>query len=186
MFRYRSSIVRESTWMKEHNSTTSPDTIHFTRFIWTRSLRIWYIETVENFTIPRYYAASSGYYSPTFRDNLSVPPSRIMNPRSTTRCPETSARNYHHLLRNSRLLCGWIFKSRIEADVCVHTAGSVKGCELVLEHSFGVAALWVCTSRHCVCQMTTVMANSTWISVLDLCSFVQIDYLGMTLWCRNM
>jgi hypothetical protein len=35
---------------------------------------------VENFVYLNYYAASSGNSLPKFRDNLSVPPSRVKNP----------------------------------------------------------------------------------------------------------
>ena len=53
-------------------------------------------------------AASSGNSLPTFRDNLSVPYSRVKNPTKilrllileygTDRLPETSVRNYHYSL----------------------------------------------------------------------------------------
>ena len=36
----------------------------------------------ESCAHPGYYAANSGNFSPTFRDNLSVPSSRVKNPRS--------------------------------------------------------------------------------------------------------
>jgi hypothetical protein len=53
-----------------------------------------------------YNAACSGYPLPKFRNNLSVPSSRVKNPRSSLNmgqicCPETSERNYHYSLRNS-------------------------------------------------------------------------------------
>jgi len=35
-------------------------------------------EVEENCALLRYYAASSGYSLPTFRDNLSVPSSRFL------------------------------------------------------------------------------------------------------------
>jgi hypothetical protein len=41
------------------------------------------------------YAAESGNYVPTFRDNLSVPSSRVK-----MCCPEMSVQNYHCTLRN--------------------------------------------------------------------------------------
>jgi hypothetical protein len=75
------------------------------------------------------YAASGGNSLRTFRDNLSVPSSGVKNPTSEldswplkmgpTGCPETSARNYHYLLRDiaedgcSYLLRGESPKSRI-------------------------------------------------------------------------
>ena len=36
--------------------------------------------SAENCGLIRYYAPSSGEFLPTFRDNLSVPPSRVKNP----------------------------------------------------------------------------------------------------------
>ena len=56
------------------------------------------------------YAASSGNFLPTFRNNLSVTSSRVKNSRSAFNswllkmgqavCPETSVRNHHYSLRN--------------------------------------------------------------------------------------
>jgi hypothetical protein len=43
------------------------------------------------------YAAPSGSSVPTFRDNVSVPSSRVMGP---TRCSETSVQNYYSTLRD--------------------------------------------------------------------------------------
>jgi hypothetical protein len=43
-----------------------------------------------------YNAASNGKPLPTFRDNVSVPSSRVMGP---IRCPETSVKDYHSTLR---------------------------------------------------------------------------------------
>ena len=55
-------------------------------------------EVDENCALLGYYAASSGNSLPTFRDNLSIPSSRVeLGPVS---CPETSVRNYHSLLLN--------------------------------------------------------------------------------------
>jgi len=56
-------------------------------------------EADDNCALLGYYAASTGNFLPTFRDNLSVPPSRVemMVPIG---CPETSIRNYHYSLRN--------------------------------------------------------------------------------------
>ena len=60
----------------------------------------------------RYYAAQNGNVLPAFRNNLSVPPSRVKkskNPSSwifwplkmeSIDCPETSVKNYHPMLRN--------------------------------------------------------------------------------------
>jgi hypothetical protein len=53
-----------------------------------------------------YYAAISGGFARMFPDNLSVPSSRDINPRSSLKmgqvgCPETSVRNYHYSPPNS-------------------------------------------------------------------------------------
>jgi hypothetical protein len=52
-----------------------------------------------------YYAASCVNYLPTFRDNVSVPSSRVKSPRTLKmgpiRGPETSVNNYHATPRNS-------------------------------------------------------------------------------------
>jgi hypothetical protein len=56
----------------------------------------------ENCVLLGYYAASSGNSLPTFRDNISVPSSRVNNPwMGPIVCLKTSARNYHYSLRNS-------------------------------------------------------------------------------------
>jgi len=53
------------------------------------------------------YLVSGGNSVSTFRDNLSVPPSRVKNLDSLplkmgpVGCPETLALNYHCLLRNN-------------------------------------------------------------------------------------
>ena len=80
----------------------------------------------ENCAFLSYYEASSGNSLPTFRDNLSVPSSRVKNTRTfldswplkmwPIDCPETSVRNYHYSLRNSpeerssHPLRGWSLK----------------------------------------------------------------------------
>ena len=72
-----------------------------------------------------YHAASSGNSLSTFRNNLSVPSSRVMKNSWPLRmgpvgCPETSVRKCHYSVpnnpekRSSQLLCGWSLKSRIE------------------------------------------------------------------------
>jgi hypothetical protein len=53
-----------------------------------------------------YYAASIGSPLPTFRDNVSVPSWRIKKSRrplksEAIRCPETSVKDYHSMLRNN-------------------------------------------------------------------------------------
>ena len=53
--------------------------------------------------MPGYCAARGGNSLPTFRDNLSVPSSRVKNPSShgPTGCPETSVWNYHYTVHSS-------------------------------------------------------------------------------------
>ena len=68
-------------------------------------------EVDENCALLGNYAATTGNSLPTFRYNLSIPSSRMMNPKKTnkqkklkmgpTHCPETSVRNHHYSLRNS-------------------------------------------------------------------------------------
>jgi hypothetical protein len=73
-----------------------------------------------------YYAACNGDLLPNFHENLSVPLSRIKNPRrflpltmGPISCPETSVTNYHSALRNrpeelrSLLFRGGSLKSRL-------------------------------------------------------------------------
>jgi hypothetical protein len=59
----------------------------------------------ESCALLGYYAASCANYLPTFRDNVSVPFSRVKSPRrplkmGPIRCPETSVNNYHMTPRN--------------------------------------------------------------------------------------
>jgi hypothetical protein len=61
--------------------------------------RCWYPRSLQ------YYAASSGNLLPTFRDNVTVPYSRVKEDFLTLmmgplRCPETSVKEYHSTLRN--------------------------------------------------------------------------------------
>jgi hypothetical protein len=64
-----------------------------------------------------YYGAWSGNFLLTFWDKLSVPPSRVLKLESIV-CSETSASNYHYMLRNNPeersfyLLRGGSLKSR--------------------------------------------------------------------------
>jgi len=57
-------------------------------------------EVDDKYALLVYYAASSGDFLPTFRDNLSVP-SLIPLKMGPTGCRETSVRNYHYLLSNN-------------------------------------------------------------------------------------
>jgi hypothetical protein len=74
---------------------------------------------IENCTLLGYYAASSGNFLRTFRDNLSVPSSGFTLRMGPVGCPETSVINCHYSLRNnseersSQLLRGGSLKSRI-------------------------------------------------------------------------
>jgi hypothetical protein len=65
-------------------------------------------EVDENWTLLGYYAASSGRFLLTFRDNLSIPSSRVESDAlfaclpsltlgvETIDCPEASVRNHHN------------------------------------------------------------------------------------------
>jgi hypothetical protein len=57
-------------------------------------------EVAENYPPLGYYAASSGNFVPTFRDNISVPIKRTLRLGPNGR-PETSVRNDYHSLRNN-------------------------------------------------------------------------------------
>jgi len=53
----------------------------------------------ENCDLASYYSARMGNFLATFRDNLSVPSSRVKNSwMGPISCPETSVRNYQFLL----------------------------------------------------------------------------------------
>jgi hypothetical protein len=77
-------------------------------FLYNQSWRryhIWTVYVPENCAVLDYYSASSGNFSPTFRDNFSVPSSSVNYSWPLTKgpkcCPETSARNYYCSLWNS-------------------------------------------------------------------------------------
>jgi hypothetical protein len=55
-----------------------------------------------------YYAALSGSLLPTFRDNLSVPSSRVKRKMELTDFPLTSVYNYNPTLRNIPEECRFI------------------------------------------------------------------------------
>ena len=72
-----------------------------------------------------YYAAYSGDYSPTFRDNLSVPSSRV-----NKGCLETSVENYQSMLRNipeerrsQEAECSTLFLTHISIMRATHNKG---------------------------------------------------------------
>ena len=59
-------------------------------------------EVDVNWALLGYYAAFSGDFLPTFRDNLSVPSSHFWPLKlGLIGYPETSIRNYYYVLRNS-------------------------------------------------------------------------------------
>jgi hypothetical protein len=64
--------------------------------------------------LPRYFTTSSGNSLSTFRDNLSVPTSKVKQPQSwiywpfktePMGCPETSVKDYHSTMRNNPEEC---------------------------------------------------------------------------------
>jgi len=59
------------------------------------------LETNENCHLLSFYAAIHGNTLPTFRDNLSVPSS--YSRLGPIGCPETSIRDYHCALRNTKI-----------------------------------------------------------------------------------
>ena len=64
-----------------------------------------FISARENCALLGCYAAGSGNFLPTFRDNLSVTSSVLKNSwilkMGQISCPETKVRNYHSSLRNN-------------------------------------------------------------------------------------
>ena len=72
-------------------------------------------EAAKNCALLGYYAASSGNFLLTFRDNLSISSLRFKNTRilnmKSIDCPETSVRNYHYSLRNNPVESGCWFRS---------------------------------------------------------------------------
>ena len=68
-----------------------------------------------------YYAASSGKLFPMFRDNLSAPLSGLTIRIGQICCPETSARNYHHSLRNKPKRAQFSATSRRKLEVTQET-----------------------------------------------------------------
>jgi len=74
------------------------------RFVFHSTLYLFVIsgfrrELDENCALLGYHAASSGNFLPTFRDNLSIPFSRVKK-TGPMDCPETSVRNHHYSLRD--------------------------------------------------------------------------------------
>ena len=53
------------------------------------------LEVDDSCALLGYYAASSGNFLPTFRDNL------LVQPHGTVGCPERSVRSYHYSVRSS-------------------------------------------------------------------------------------
>ena len=68
-------------------------------------------ELADSCALLGYYAANSGNFLSTFRENLSLLSSGFQNPQESKdslslrmgpiECPETSVRNYHYSLRNN-------------------------------------------------------------------------------------
>ena len=111
------------------------------------------IPSAESYAVLRYYAASSGDFLPTFRENLSVPIGS-----------ETSARNYRYLLRNnaeersSHLRRGGSLKSRINTYTQFVLSHLTNSCVMVVDNCFdwffynrgGVYLLWGVFTVGCV------------------------------------
>jgi hypothetical protein len=113
--------VRLSVWPSAWNNSASTQWIFMKFDIWVfcenlsrnilRKISGFRCEVDENCTLLGCYAASSGNFLPTFRDNLSVPSSGAQNSKGildywTVKMgqrgfPETSAINYHYSLRNN-------------------------------------------------------------------------------------
>jgi hypothetical protein len=76
-----------------------------------------------------YYAALIGSSLPTFRDNLSVPSSRVKSLRPLKMvpigCPETSLQNYHTTLRNipDERRSQWCWQFNKEYSVLITRSG---------------------------------------------------------------
>ena len=95
-------------------------------YCWNFLVNPWNRTNLQNSALPCYYAASSGYFVPTFRDNLTVQSSGVKNPKreplkmGPIGRPETSVSNHHYSLckspeeRSSHLIRGGILKSRME------------------------------------------------------------------------
>jgi len=54
------------------------------------------LEVIQNCALLGYYAASSGNSLPTFRDNLSVPSSRVKNPYPCTNITRSNSHRHMH------------------------------------------------------------------------------------------
>ena len=61
--------------------------------------RLYRNQQPENCSLLGCCAAYSGYFLPTFRDNVSFP--SMLQEMGPIGCPETSVRNYHYSLRNN-------------------------------------------------------------------------------------
>jgi len=90
------------------------------------------IQLAESRALLSYYAASSGDFLQTFRENLSVP----------IGCPETSAINCHYSLRNnaeersSRLLRSGSLKSHISTYTHFVLSDLANSCVMVVDNCF--------------------------------------------------
>jgi len=74
-------------------------------------------EVNENCALLRYYAASSGNSLATFRDNLSVPPSRVKNLRPFKDETDRLSRNFGKNLHYSLLRTGIASRSGLDGPV---------------------------------------------------------------------
>jgi hypothetical protein len=109
-------------------------------YFWNFLVSPWNRTLLENCALPSDYAASSGNFVPTFRDNLSVPSSGVKNPKreplrmGPTGRPETSVRNHHYSLCNcveegsSLLLRDGSLKSRTEPLWWLGSSGILLRC----------------------------------------------------------
>ena len=79
----------------------------------------------ENCALLGYYAACSGIPLPAFRDNISVPSSRVKNSleNGPIGCAETSIRNYHYTPRNNPEGCS----SQSERSLSLHCSSEMTG-----------------------------------------------------------
>jgi hypothetical protein len=98
---YKRQICREKLWFADEwplNFMRLHFVSHSTlcRFVISGLRR----EVDENCAILGHHAASSGNFLPTFRDNLSVPSSRVKK-MGPIFCLGTSVWNYHYSLRNN-------------------------------------------------------------------------------------
>jgi hypothetical protein len=118
-------------------------------FLCIIQLLVYVMKTVcEMCTLVEFCAAYNGAFVPTFRDNLSIPSSRVwtacplmMGPIG---CPETSVRNYHSTL----------IKIPQERRTNLHRVGSLKSrkilsvyCEALRNFCIGIIYIKISVLR---------------------------------------